>query len=75
MELRQAIHEAAVIRGLVDEDDILMSFVVVSAWTKIEGDDGQSTYIHQLEDGMKLHEAVGLLHMGLDSVFSDSSDE
>ena len=75
MDLRQVIHEDAVKKGMVDEDEMLMSFIIVSAWSKLEEEEGISTYIHQLEDGMKLHEAVGLLHMGLDSVFSGSSDK
>jgi formaldehyde-activating enzyme involved in methanogenesis len=70
MDLRQAIHEDAVAKGLVQEGEMMTTFIVVSAWVKMDATDGEATYINQLEEGQTPHEAVGLLHMGLDGIFN-----
>jgi len=73
MELRQAIHEDAVEKENVEPGELLVAYVVISAWTRID-DDGNCEYVYHYDDSMKVHEVLGLLHMGIDVVMEDSKD-
>jgi hypothetical protein len=75
MELRQAIHEAALEAGLIEEGEMMVGFVVVSAWEKFGDEGGICTYVHQVDSGMKTHEGVGLLQMGMDNIIKDEFPE
>jgi len=74
MDLRQAIHEDAIENHLVEEGHIMMSYVVVSAWSKIDDDRGKCLYVYQPEEGMKRHESVGLMEVGLNIMMEDSGN-